>query len=99
MESGGAGARLTKDQELRDQAVERLRRKRDFLRHVVLYLVINAGLWTVWAIDGADTDDLWPAWVSGIWLVILVVDAFKVYGERPISDQRIEEEMRRIQGG
>ena len=60
--------------------------------------MINAGLWVVWAADGADTDDLWPAWVSGIWLVILVLDAFKVYGERPISDQQIEKEIRRISG-
>ena len=99
MESGDAGAAVTKEEELRDKAVERIKRKRDFLGHVVLYVLINAGLWVIWAIDGANTDDLWPAWVSGIWLVILVLDAIKVYGERPISDQRIEEEMRRIRGG
>lgn len=99
MESGGAGGTLTEEEDLRSKAVQRIKRKRDFVGHVVVYLLINAGLWAVWAIDGADTDDIWPAWVSGIWLVILLLDAFKVYGERPISDQRIEEEVRRMKSG
>ena len=38
----------------------------------------------------------WPAWVSGIWGALLVLDAFKTYGEAPISNQQIEEEMGRI---
>lgn len=99
METGDGGPTFTEEEELRGKAVARIKRKRDFLGHVVLYFVVNAGLWGVWAVDGADTDDLWPAWVSGIWLAILVLDAFKVYGERPISEQRIEEEIRRLKGG
>ena len=98
MESGETGAAVTTEGELRDKAVERIKRKRDLLGHAVLFLVINAGLWAVWAIDGANTDDLWPAWVTGIWLAILLLDAVKIYGERPITDQRIQEEMRRIEG-
>jgi len=49
-------------------------------------------------INRADTDHLWPAWVTGIWLIVLTFDAFKVYGERPITDQRISKEIRRMQG-
>ena len=87
------------DDELRTRALERVKRKRDFVGHVVIYLVVNAGLWVVWAVDGARTEDLWPAWVSGIWLAILAIDAYKVFGERPITDQQIEAEMRRMRGG
>ena len=86
----------TEQEELRNEAVKQIKRKRDFVGHVVLYLIVNAGLWVVWAIDGANTHDLWPAWVTGIWLVILLLDAHKVYKERPISDQQIQEEMRRM---
>ncbi len=86
----------TAEEELRNQAVERIKRKRDFVGHVVLYVVVNAGLWVVWAVNGGHTHDLWPAWVSGIWLVILLLDAYKVFKERPISDQQIDEEIRRM---
>jgi 2TM domain len=99
MESQSPGASMTEGEDLRAKAIRRIKRKRDFLGHIAVFLVINAGLWVVWAVDDADTDDLWPAWVTGIWLVILVLDAFKVYGERPISDQQIDKEMRRIKGG
>jgi hypothetical protein len=99
METHSPGAPRADEEDVRAKAIKRIKRKRDFLGHVVVFLVINAGLWVVWAVDGANTDDLWPAWVTGIWLVILVLDAFKVHGERPISDQQIEEEMRRMEGG
>jgi hypothetical protein len=98
MESHSPHGPMAEDED-RAKAVERLKRKREFAGHVVAFLVVNAGLWVVWAVpDGADTDDLWPAWVTGIWLIILLLDAYKVYGQRPISDQRIEEEMRRMKG-
>jgi 2TM domain len=86
-------------EELRSEALRRIKRKRDFVGHVVLYVLINAGLWVVWALDGAKTNDVWPAWVTGIWLVILVLDAYKIYKQRPISDQQIEDEMGRIKRG
>ena len=66
---------------------------------MVVFLVVNIGLWVVWAADGADSDDLWPAWVTGIWFVILVLDAFKAYGERPISDKQIQQEIDRLSRG
>jgi hypothetical protein len=91
---GGDG--LNEQEDLRTQAVTRIKKKRQFVRNIVIYLLVNAGLWVIWAFDGADTGDLWPAIVSGIWGAVLVFDAFKVYGERPISEREIEEEMRRI---
>ncbi len=91
---------ITNENDLRAKAIKRINRRRDFQGHVIFFLIVNTGLWLIWAtINGADTDHLWPAWVTGIWLVILVIDAFKVYGERPISDQQISKEMRRMQGG
>ncbi len=100
MESGDGGTTVAETEgDLREQAIERIKRKRKFRRDVILYLLVNAGLWAIWAFNGADTDDLWPAWVSGIWGVLLLLDAFKAYGEGPISDQQIEDEMRRLKGG
>ncbi len=98
MASPNPGPSGVNDDYLRARAIKRIKRKRDFLGHVIFFLVVNAGLWVVWAITSANTHNLWPAWVTGIWLVILVIDAFKVYGERPISDQQISKEIRRMQG-
>ena len=90
---------IGEEQELRDTAVRRIKRKRDFVGRVVFYALVNAGLWVVWAVNDADTHDLWPAWVTGIWLILLALDAYKVFKDRPISDQQIKEEIRRMKRG
>lgn len=98
-ETGETGGDLADaEQGLRERAVKQIKRKREFVRNLVIYVVVNAGLWAFWAYDGADTDDLWPAIVSGIWGVFLLLDLFKIYGERPISDDQIRREMDRISG-
>ena len=97
MEARGDTARMAGDEQVRSQAIQQIKRKRDFRGHVVFFLIANAVLWTIWAVSGADTDDLWPAWVTGIWGCFLLLDARNAYGERPISEQEIQEEMRRIQ--
>ena len=58
----------------------------------------NAVLWVIWAVDGADTDDIWPAWATGIWGVFVVSQAWRVYRApdgRP-SEQQIQQEMHRL---
>jgi hypothetical protein len=90
---------ITNEDDLRATAIKRIKRKREFIGHVIFYLIVNAALWIGWAFTGADTDSLWPLWFTGIWGVLVVIDAFRVYGERPISDQQISKEMRRLQGG
>jgi hypothetical protein len=87
--------RATVDDELRSQAVKRLKRKRDFIRNLVIFALVNGGLWAIWATNGADTGDLWPAFVTGIWAVLLLLDLFKIF-ERPITDQDIRDEVDRL---
>ena len=63
MESADTGGSHEAEADLREQAIERIKRKRKFRRDVLTYVLVNAGLWVIWAADGAKTDDLWPAWV------------------------------------
>jgi len=95
----GGSTTVEREKGLRKQAVEQIQRKQKFLRDLVLYLLVNAGLWAFWAYEGADTNDLWPALVSGIWGIFLAHDAFRAYGEGPISEEQIEKEVRRIKSG
>jgi hypothetical protein len=90
----------TADGELRKVAIKRLKRKRDFQGNVVTFLFVNAILWGIWALSGANVDDTgpWPTWVSGIWGVILVLHAWRVFGQRWISEHDIQREMGRVRG-
>lgn len=89
---------LTADDDLRSEAVKRLKKKREFVRSLVFFVLVNAGLWGIWAVNGGDTEDMWPAIVTGIWAVFLVLDLFKIF-ERPITDQQIQDEVTRLKRG
>jgi protein-S-isoprenylcysteine O-methyltransferase Ste14 len=73
-------------------ARRRVERKRKFVGDLVAYLVVNAFLVGIWAVDGFGY--FWPGWVLAGWGVLLVLDAWNVYGRRPITDADVEKELR-----
>ena len=80
------------DQERRDAAIKRIKNKRDFRNHLVIYVVVNAFLVGIWAFSGAGY--FWPAWPMLGWGVLLALhgwDAYRV--EKPISEEEIRREM------
>lgn len=80
----------------REQAIERLKKRRDFHNHVVVYVVVNAALWGIWAITGAGYP--WPAWVTGGWAIGLLLNAWEVYYRTPITDAEVQREIERMRG-
>jgi hypothetical protein len=80
----------------REQAIERLKKRRDFYNHLVVYVVINAALWAIWAITGAGYP--WPAWVTGGWAIGLLLNAWDVFYRRPITDVEVQREIERMRG-
>jgi len=77
----------------REQALERLKKRRDFQAHVVTYLIVNAALWAIWAATGAGYP--WPAWVTGGWGIGLLLNAWDVYMRAPITETDVQREMER----
>ena len=82
---------------LREQAVARLRKKRDFGMHVIVYVMVNALLVAIWAITGADF--FWPVFPILGWGIGLAANAYDVYGRKPISEAQIQQEMQRLRDG
>ncbi len=78
----------------REQALQRIKKRRDFSGHLVAYLVVNAALWTIWAVTDAGYP--WPAWVSGGWGIGLLLNAWDVYVRRPITDADVQREIDRL---
>jgi hypothetical protein len=78
----------------RDEALRRLKARRDLHGHLVVYLVVNAALWAVWAATGGGYP--WPAWVSGAWAIGVLLNAWDVYGRRPITESDVQREIDRL---
>ncbi len=78
------------EQQQRDEAIERLKEKRDFTTHVIVYLVVNAFLVVVWAFTSGDY--FWPIWPIAGWGIGLLIHAWETF-PRPISEAEIRKEM------
>jgi hypothetical protein len=80
--------------DLRQQAIRRLRKKRDFRSHVVAYVLVNAFLVVIWAVTSGDF--FWPIFPIAGWGIGLAFNAWDVYGRRPLSEEEILREQQRL---
>jgi uncharacterized ion transporter superfamily protein YfcC len=82
------------EQEIRDQAIQRLKKKRDFKTHVLMYVTVNVFLVVIWAI--ADSGFFWPIFPILGWGIGVIANAWDVYGRKPISEEEIRREVDRL---
>jgi hypothetical protein len=82
------------EQELRKLAVSRLKKKRDFRTHVVIYVIVNAMLVGIWAATGAGF--FWPIFPILGWGIGIGANAWDVYGRKPITEDEVQRETERL---
>ncbi len=82
------------EQELRKLAVSRLKKKRDFSTHVVIYIIVNAMLVGIWAVTGAGF--FWPIFPLLGWGIGVGANAWDVYGRKPITEDEVQRETERL---
>ncbi len=77
----------------REQAIRRIRAKREFRTHLVVYVAVNALLVLIWSLTGAGY--FWPMWPILGWGIAVGIHAVTVYmGSSGITEAQIENEMR-----
>jgi len=87
------------DQELRHQAIQRLKKKHDFHAHLLVYGMVNAFLVAIWAVTGAGF--FWPIFPIVGWGIGVVMNAWDVYRSEEPDEDHIRREMevlKRISG-
>ena len=77
----------------RQAAIRRLNAKREFRVHLGVFLLVNTMLIVIWAVTGAGY--FWPIWPIGGWGIALVLHAFTVYSQKPVTEEDIRAEIRR----
>ena len=89
---------LTRDPYLWQMAKARTK----FQSHLAVYVLVNAGLWAVWALSPNEHDFLpWPLWTSLFWGLGVVLNGVGAYGgfSREQRTQREYERLVRVQQG
>ena len=85
----------TTDTALRERALKRLKKRRDFKGHVLVYLLVNTFLVIVWAMTSAAF--FWPIFPIVGWGIGVVMNAWDVWRGDDFSDEEIERELARMQ--
>jgi len=78
----------------REQAIARLKKRRDFQSHFFVYVVVNAMFWILWATTTAGYP--WPAWISALWGIGLLLNGWDVYLRAPITEAGVDRELERL---
>jgi len=84
------------EEEIREIATQRVRRRRGFYSHLTAYILVNLMLVAIWYFTGAGY--FWPMWVMLFWGIGLVFNAVAVFLKRDISweTKEIEKEVEKI---
>jgi 2TM domain len=85
----------TLDVELRQQAIIRLRKKRELQAHVLAYLMVNLFLNAIWLL-GDFGGFYWPVIPLFGWGIGLVFHIWDVFWPALASEERIDREIRRL---
>lgn len=89
---------MAADDEIRKEAVERIKERQGFLVHLGIYAIVNLGLFGLWAMTGGGY--YWPIWTAFGWGIGLAFHGLSVVIEgQELTDERVEREMAKMRGG
>ena len=79
--------------ELRDRALKQLKKRRDLGVHVLMYVMVNTFLVTVWAVTSGVDGFFWPMIVMAGWGIGLVANVYDVYFAGDFTEEQVRREM------
>ena len=91
----GATAPTQPDDVLREQALTRLKKRRDFHAHLLVYVLVNGFLAVIWAATNVH-GFFWPVFPIVGWGIGVVMNAWEVYRGEDFSEDMIRREMERL---
>jgi hypothetical protein len=81
---------------LRERAIKRLKKRRDFSGHLLVYVLVNAFLVVIWAMTDPD-GFFWPVFPIVGWGIGVVLNAWDVYRNDEFDEEQIRREIERLQ--
>ncbi len=86
--------KLDTDDELRERALQLLRKKSDLRAHMLAYVLINGFLVGIWAMTGAGF--FWPVFPIMGWGIGLAFNVWDVYRRAIPTEEQVHREMEAI---
>jgi vacuolar-type H+-ATPase subunit I/STV1 len=85
---------IDRDEALRDLAIERIKKKHEFIPHLLAYLLVNSVFVAVWV--ATDSGFFWPLFPILGWGIGVAFHAWDAFVKPPITERRIEREIEHL---
>lgn len=79
---------------LRTRALKRLKKRRDFAAHLIVYVLVNTMIVVIWAVSSGGF--FWPVFPMAIWGIGVVMNAWDVWRGDEFTEDQIVREIARI---
>jgi hypothetical protein len=85
---------------LREQALQRLKKRRDFKAHAFVYALVNVVVWGIWVVIAVSSHSRfpWPVFITLGWGIGVVMNAWDVFVRKPITEEELRREIERLGG-
>jgi hypothetical protein len=87
---------VTDSSALRDQAIRRLKKRRDFGVHLLVYCLVNGFTVIIWAMTDLQ-GFFWPIFPIAGWGIGLVLNAWDAYRREGFTEEEIRKEEKHLQ--
>lgn len=81
---------------LRERAIKRLKKRRDFSGHLLVYVLVNAFFVVIWAMTNPD-GFFWPVFPIVGWGIGVALNAWDVYRNDEFDEEQVRREIERLQ--
>jgi hypothetical protein len=81
---------------LREKAVRRLKKRRDFKAHLLIYVLVNTFLVVIWAMTSYG-GFFWPIFPILGWGIGVLANAYDAYIGDEITEEQIQREIRHLE--
>jgi hypothetical protein len=88
---------MTQGTDLREQAIKRLKDRRDLQAHLLAFVLVNAAVVGIWLVVGPAWL-FWPAFLMLAWGIGLVFHVWNYFYGTRITEKEISREMHRLGG-
>jgi 2TM domain len=85
----------TRDEVLRERAIKRLKKRRDFSAHLLVYALVNTFLVAIWALTDRH-GFFWPVFPIAGWGIGVVMNAWDAFHNEDFNEAQIRREIARI---
>ena len=84
------------DSDMRERAINQLKKRRDFKGHLLIYFLVNTFLVVIWFVTSGG-GFFWPVFIIVGWGIGVVMNAWDVYFAAEIDEDDIRREMDRLE--